>query len=134
MKIIHLPLIALGVGLLLIVLSWVWPRTIGSGVWSDQQAREWSEASAEMHSLVHDHGHGGGDDHRRAGAGTEASTHEQDSPKLKAARERFSRADAGLQQARSLRSGVAGALKWTGILFLAVGTVGYWIIQRSRAD
>lgn len=125
MKMIHLPLIPLAIGLVLIVLSLAWPSAVGSSGWSEEEAREWSAASAEMHSLLHNHGHAPGE--------AEATSRDHESPALKAARERYAKADAGLQKARSFRFGVAAVLKWSGIVLLVAGTICWWVIQRTGA-
>ena len=123
MKIIHLPPIAIGTGLLLVGLWLLWPSLLGKSVWSDQQAHERSRASADLHRLVHEH------HDAEAHGGTSDST----AAELREAEARYERSDAQLQRARSLRDRTAAVLKWAGILLLAVGAGGYWILQRAAA-
>lgn len=124
MKLIHLPLVVVGIGIFLVVLSFVWPSIMGTKVvWSEDQARELSEASAEMHRLLHEHDHGTAD----------GNPEEGEPDVLLAAKERYERSEAGLQRARSLQQGPAAVFKWTGIVLALLGAVGYFVV-RSLAE
>ena len=122
MKLIHLPLLAMTLGVCLVAFSFLWPRIVGTGmVWSEEEAHELSEAAAEMHRLVHEHGHAAPE----AGA-----NHEEDEPEvLRAARQRYQRSEAGLRRARSLRQGPAAVFKWTGIVLALLGAGGYFVVR-----
>ena len=122
MKTANLPLLAIGIGVLLILLAWIWPRMVATIVWSDRQAREYAEASFEMHELAHDHAHaaaGHGDQRRH------------DAEALKAA-QRCKRLKAELQRAQSRRRGPAVFFGWVGVFCLTAGVVGYYV-RRSMA-
>ncbi|MHC4179663.1 MAG: hypothetical protein ACYSWU_19295, partial [Planctomycetota bacterium] len=125
MKIAHLALVSLGVGILLIALSFFWTGMIGSVVWNEQQAREHSQASAELHRLSHRHGPDA--DH---GSGAEG---EHEARSLEEARERYENSNAKLQQARAYRSGTARLLKWLGAFLAFLGGVGYLLLARPAA-
>ena len=140
MKLVHLPPAVMGIGMFLVVLSFLWPRIVGTEmVWSEEQARELSEASAEMHRLVHESAHGttqASQTDRSHGetAGAASPNHEEGEPEaLRAARERYRRSEAGLQRAQSLQQGPAAVFKWTGIVLALAGAVGYFVV-RSLAE
>jgi len=121
MKIRHLPLIFLGVGIILVGLSLVWPRIIGGAVWSQRQASEHAEASAELHRLSHarahaaDHGAEGKEEHK---AGS-----------LAEARQRYQRSQAALQQAQAYRRGSTWLLRWVGGVCALLGAAGCFLLR-----
>lgn len=125
MKMIRLPPVAIGIGILLLVLSFIWPMMVGKAVWSNEQARELIAASAERHRLSHEH-------HPSATPGAEGG-HEHKPGDLKAAEERYRRAEEKLQRARFFHVGAATVIKWTGILSLLGGLVGYFALARRAA-
>jgi hypothetical protein len=113
----------LGLGLVLVVLSWIWPSVVGPGIaWSDAQATEHAKASAHLH-------------YQQGEVALHAVEHGR-KPDLKAiaeARERYEASQAKLQAAQRWRSGVALWLQWTGLLLAAVGLVGYFAVRRRAA-
>jgi len=123
MTIRNLPLIAMGMGILLVALSLVWPRVIGGAVWNEQQASEHAEASAELHRLSHagshaaDHGTGGKEEHK---AGS-----------LAEARQRYERSQAALQQAQAYRRGSTWLLRWMGGICALLGAAGYFLLRAA---
>jgi len=121
MKIRHLPPILLGVGIILVGLSLVWPRIIGGAVWSEQQASEHAEASAELHRLSHAGSHAadrgtGGEEEHKAGS-------------LAEARQRYERSQAALQQAQAYRRGSTWLLRWVGGICVLLGAAGYFLLR-----
>jgi hypothetical protein len=121
-KLNHLPLIALGAGLLLVGLSLVWPRMIGSTVWTEEQARQFSEASANVHQAAHDHSHD---------AGAAADDQKPQAQSLEEARRRFEQSRAQLDRAQSLRAGTARVLKWAGAVCVVLGAAAHFLLRHS---
>jgi len=123
MKIRHLPLIVLGLGIILVGLSVVWPRIIADAFWNDGQASEHAEASAELHHLSHarahaaDHGAEGKEEHK---AGS-----------LAEARERYERSQAALQQAQGYLRGSTWLLRWAGGICALLGAAGYFLLRAA---
>lgn len=144
MKIIHLPPVAIGVGVLLIGVSFVWPRVIRtSTVWSDEQAGEYARAAAAVHRLAHvrmhaaegDHQHKHGDRHgvaceRHHGGGDNPA---RGAETFEEAKLRFDKSQRDLDSARAFRHGAAVLFKWTGILCMFVG-VGSFYLLRAALD
>ena len=137
MKLIHLPLVVMGIGVLLVVLSFLWPRIMGTSVvWSEDQAHELSEASAEMHRLVHEHHHGSSGGTASAPqhgptAVQAGENHGEEEPEvLRVARERYQRSEGALQGARSLQQGPTKYFKWSGILCALLGVLGYYVLRQ----
>lgn len=125
MKRAYLPLIAMGVGIFLIGLSSLWPSMTAKALWSEQQAREHSQAAAALHWLAHAHAdgrHGGGE-----------TNHHPKADSLRAARDRYERSKAMLERARSYPQRIATALKWTGVLCALLGIMGYFVAARPGA-
>lgn len=116
------PLIAIGLGLLLIALALAWPSLLGTTAWNQEHARERSQASAHYHQLVHE---------QHDAHGPQAGAKDDE---FRAAKERYARADAQLHHARFLSGGLAAMLRWTGVLLLAVGTAAYWVARRGSAN
>lgn len=123
MKIIHLPLIAMGVGILLMAFSFVWPRMIGGVVWSEQQASEHAEAAAELHRLAHARAHSA--DH---GDGSEG---EHKARSLEEAKQRYEQSNAMLERARAYRRRTARLLKWAGAACALLGGAGYILLRAA---
>ncbi len=131
MKIIHLPLTVIAIGVLLVVASQVWPSLVGGSVWSEEQARTLSRASAEVHRLQ-DHGHGHGEAGHAHGDGHDHGQGHQEGPKtLEEAKRLYEIEEAKLRKARSFRSTPAVFFKWSGILCLIVGVVGFYVLRTA---
>jgi len=125
MKIRHLPLIVLGVGIILVGLSLVWPRIIAGAVWSEPQASEHAEASAELHRLSHARAHAA--DH-----GAEHKEEHKAGP-LAEARERYERSQTALQQAQAYRRGSTWLLRWAGGICTLLGAAGYFFLRAAAS-
>jgi hypothetical protein len=125
MKIIHLPLIVTGIGVLLVGLSFVWPSIVGPKVWSDEQALRHSRISAEMHGFAHQESHDPDLD-------PEAQQQAQ-ARSLEEARQRFQQSQEMLQQAQAYRDGVPKLLRWAGGLCVVLGGAGFFLLRRTRA-
>ncbi len=138
MKIIYLPLTLTVVGLLLIVWSLLWPGMVSTeSVWSDQSAREYSQAAAEVHHLqsqaAHQDDPGGGHGHSHATAHGPAGNPPDVDGTPEEVRRRHERLKAELEAARRFRDRTAKWLKWTGIVTAIFGVVGYGVL-RAGAD
>jgi len=127
----YLPLIVLGVGVSLVVLSFLWPRMVRKAVWSEEQATERSQAGGHLHALMHArvHSKARGNSHEEGHGehGTAGPTAEE----IEAARQRFDRTTEGLDKARARREGTARLLKWAGGICSLLGAAGYFILMRS---
>ena len=143
MKIIYLPLATAGIGVLLIVLSFAWPRVIGTEmVWSEQQALEHSQAAAELHRLQHQrihedddqHGDEHGHEHEPPPAPETGNAPGQNPDSFEAAKHRYDRSRAELQAAQASRLRVATYLKWIGIAGSLAGAIGYYVLRAAVTD
>jgi hypothetical protein len=126
MKIIHLPLIVTGIGVLLVGLSFVWPGMVGPKVWSDEQALHHSQVSADIHSLAHQQPRGTDDEPANGHQAEQARS-------LQEARQRFQQSQEMLQQAQGYRDGVPRLLRWAGGLCVVLGAAGFFLLRRTRA-
>ncbi len=120
MKLVHLPPIAMATGLVLFALSFAWPQVVDSdAVWSDEQARERSEAATELRRLKQAHGE------------DEAKAHDEsgDAAKLAKAQQRYQRSNAELESARSRRGWSAALLRWGGGLLALAGITAYCVFR-----
>ncbi len=123
MKMTHLSLIVLGLGIALVALSYIWPHVTGGLFWDDQQAQEHAAAGAKVHHLSHSRAHSaahGDDGHQEPEPGA-----------LEAAREQFEQTQADLRRARSNRQGTATLLKWTGAACSLLGGIGYFALRAA---
>lgn len=110
------PTLIVGVVMLLIA-PWV-PRLIPtSAVWSDEDARQYAQASADLHAKAHaGHSHGQpGHDHAHAGAAEEKA----------AAQAAFDAVQARRDSAARLQSGTQYTLQAFGLVACIVGVWGY---------
>jgi hypothetical protein len=125
MKIRDLPLIALSIGILLVALSFAWPRIIGGVVWNEQQASEHAEAAAELHRLSHAQSHAEGH-----GAGAKE---EHQAGSLAEARQRYELSQAALQQAQAYRWGSTQLLRWAGGFCSILGAAAYLLLRAAAS-
>lgn len=126
------------VGLVLLGLSALWPVFVRpKTVWSDQQAQQHSQASAEVHRLIEQQVHAeaaarGGDPAHAHGATHPVPGQEPGGPEaLEAAKERFRQSQAQLERARSMREGPTRVFKWLGIACALLGAAGYYALRSS---
>ena len=124
MKMIHVSLAAMGLGVLLIVLSVVWPRVVGTDrLWSEEQARDHSQAAAELHGAIHQHGH------------AQAASSPDDSPSgddpVATAKARYEQSQQKLQAARAGRRRSVWLLKWAGVCCCLAGAAGYFAVRQT---
>ena len=120
-----MPLIAVGVGIVLIALSVAWPSIIGNSGWSEQQASEHAKASAELHQLAHAKARSHPADHEAEGE------EEHEAGSLDEARGRYERSSAMLEQARSYRRWTGTFLWLTGVFCTLSGAAGYFILRSA---
>ena len=118
----------MGLGLVLIVLSWFCPNRSSDAVWTKDQAEDRTKLTAKLHGM-------------RAAAAAGNKTHpghDSHGPppsdaELKSTEEQFARSNADLDSARSARSRIARYLFWSGLV-IAVGGLacyGYGRITKS---
>lgn len=110
------PLVALSIGVVLILVSFLWPSiSNGRGQWTTQQALEHQRASAELHQLSHKY------DHELAEGNGDAVLDE-----LQAARTEYERLDADLEAARNHPVHFAMVLRILGVLVAVAGGFIYY--------
>ena len=111
-------------GLCTIVLSVVWPRLVPvDTMWTEEQAREKSAASANLHHATHEAAHAEDDPSL-----DEAS--KQRARELKReAQERFDASREALDRVQRWRKTVASILRWSGSILTAIGVVWYYAIS-----
>lgn len=120
--------IALGVcgaGILLIAVSLVLPYVFSDeGAWSDNAAKEYADAAAELYRLTHVH----------AGHNHDAShAHESVEPaELQEARRRWDEQRNRLNGAVGGRQWLRAGVKWAGILLTAVGLIATFLIKQQE--
>lgn len=147
MNMIYVSLGLAGLGLLLIVISFVWPTMVPTEeIWSAQQAREHAQAGANLHYLqhqrIHKHDHQPGKSHRHAPTDPSHQDHPQDDESddqpddgsFQAAQQRYDRSRMELKAAQSYRGRIAGYFRWTGFTCSLVGIVGYCLLRRGDHD
>ena len=94
---------AAGLGLLLLILSFVWPSISDPNAgWTADQAQERGDAVAELHRQSY------------APASDQA---------LANARDRMRQSDVAFQNALDQRSRFVAILKWSGIALVAIGAI-----------
>jgi hypothetical protein len=124
--------LALVTGLLLMLLG---PLAVSlwlpvEAVWTNADAEQWSQASANLHSAIHAHTHAHNQDD---GQGTHGKVEpgDKDMPDLAAAQKEFdaqqARKDASLARPQWL--GLASRL--LGVLLAAAGIGGYFLASRG---
>ena len=129
---IYLPLIALGIGILLVSLSFLWPRMTRKAVWSEEQAMERAQLGSELHALAHSRGHAQpqGNSHEED-HGHQHSAAEPAAGEFEAVKQRFEGSTAALEKARARMDWTARLLKWAGGICALLGAAGYFILVRS---
>jgi hypothetical protein len=105
------PPVASGLGLLLLILSFVWPSiTDPTAGWTAEQAQERGDAVAELHKQTY------------APASDQA---------LKNAKDRMRQSDVAFQDALNQRSRFVAILKWSGIALVAIGAITLVVSKNS---
>jgi len=132
MKLHHLPLIGLALGVFLIGLSLVWPSLTRGTLRGEEEAHQHAENAAQVHALLHERepalggGHGDPQSHTPAAAGDG----ENGSAAYQAAKEKHDQSRARLERAQFVNSGVAVWFRWVGIVLTLAGLVGYHFYSR----
>jgi hypothetical protein len=124
MKLAHLAMTAIAVGVLLVLVSFAWPSLVPrESVWSDEQAEQWRQEGGEVHRLAHE----------RAHADAHPGEAEAMSADLEAAKSRYQRWDVELKEAQAVRQRHAAILKWIGVGCMVAG-VGVLLVARGRPE
>jgi len=135
MKLAPAALMAFFLGLGLIVFSFIWPSLVEKSAWSEEQAKEHSAASADLHRLAHMQGHPAGDAghgepghaHSPAGASDQSSGPQA----FEDAKARYQKSSDALAAAQSYYQGVAVWMKWIGIVLTLLGAGAYLVLVRA---
>lgn len=110
--------LALGVGLALLVVSFIWPWVVRpEQVWTEERALEYQAASASLHELAHSHHHHDAD----SGVQYKADEPPPDTPEMAAARQRFDQARELLESARTRGRSSSYVLRGLGVLIALSG-------------
>jgi hypothetical protein len=118
-------LAAVFLGLLLVLLSAIWPSMFASSGWTDQQASELISERGRLHGLEHKQGHA-------AQSGSTAKKEmEQLNRSLEEARRKEADASAQLESAIYFRNGVPGWLKWIGAIITVGGAAGVMLSTKD---
>jgi hypothetical protein len=113
-------------GLALVTLSWVWPSVVTpERVWSEEQAKESSKASANLHKRVHEAAEAA----ERRGATPGQPDAEFDAA-IEEQKRAFDEAQAKLDRARQIRFGPIAWFRWIGAVCTLAG-LGTYITVRS---
>ncbi len=129
MKQTRLPLGVFASGIVLIVLSVMWPRwTGGRAVWTDADARAHAAAAADLHGQFANH------NRELAEAPATAEDPATDVDTLAAARERFDASQARLDAARTRGLTTAALIRWLGIVMALAGALAFLIRHHAASN
>jgi multidrug resistance efflux pump len=117
----------MGVGLILLLSSFLWPHLLKDDwVWDEMQAQEHASAAANLHQMTHEAAEIQVDERRSEAA------KEQAAAELKAAQNRYEGSRQKLERARASRQTATTALRWLGVALLVVGLVGYMAVREEK--
>jgi hypothetical protein len=117
----------IGVGLLLIVLSGLWPSLFpGTSIWTEDKAARWAEVKDRLHNLSF----AVNNPQRRVSmhSGPELGTAMQEFEQLKAEGELLK---ADFERAADRPRIVSKILKWSGISLAVIGIIGWYAVKQS---
>jgi hypothetical protein len=117
----------IGLGILLLVLSSVWPRLFpGTSTWTPEKASRWAEIKDRLHNLSF------------LVNNPRARVSMHSGPELGAAKAEYDRIKkegeqlkAEFEAAAVRPSTVARVLKWTGISLAGLGIIGWYVVKES---
>ncbi|HUT11440.1 MAG TPA: hypothetical protein VMY42_13145 [Thermoguttaceae bacterium] len=132
MKLHHLPLIGLGLGVFLVGLSIVWPSLTRSAVRGEEEARQHGENAAQLHGLLdqRDPAASQGNEHAHSHAPASDQGGENGASAYQAAKEKHDQSQARLEKAQFLNSGIATWFRWFGVFLTLAGLAGYYFYSR----
>ena len=112
------------VGLILLALCVGWTQYLDRDDywWSDEQAKEYEDASSELHRLTYSH--------QPTDSRDNGSANATDGDPFARAKARFARVQNDLEGARARKRKPALFLKWTGVLLIVIGVVGLLASRR----
>ncbi len=132
MKLMHaMSALVIG-GALLVVVSFVWPALVGGrNAWSDKQAKEHAELSAEGHHLRHAQAEGpAGHDKTHPSKSAKEKQKEYEAAREKVDR-RFAEVNADLRSAQNRGATTALVLRILGVVCTVVGGAGYFALRNK---
>jgi hypothetical protein len=133
----------MGAGLLLMIAGFIWPRVVGSSVWSEKQAQRLSTAGADVHRLQYQHAFATDGESNTGGGGQRRVEQFDDNPQpstdrikaeLDQAREDWDQAKSELERARKMRSVPSHVLWWLGVVSCFLGVAGYFVLRTEWAQ
>lgn len=127
MKLMHVPVGLVILGLLLMAISAVWPQLIQSerGLWTEQQALEHTQIAADLHRLEHEVMHADNSSHQASSGDNSTANYQQ-------AKAHYQQSDAQLRNAQYWSQDVAEWIKWFGMACCLTGTIGYYFVRSKR--
>ncbi len=123
----QLPRNLLVLGAFLVLASFVWPPLVGGRrAYTEEDAKEYQQASMNLHAQQHTHG--ATDARKMRGPNGERDGHAQpNEADLKAAQERFAEVQEQRDAALTRGQGTAAVFRWLGILFAAGGGIAFFV-------
>lgn len=119
------PLAALGVGILLILISFVMPTEATTSNWTEDMEKEYQKVSATIHAHGHDHSEDGKAHKVKKGEEGKADA------ALQEAKTRFAELDGQLQSARGSRRWMQFLVQWGGAAVAVAGIALYLVGRQS---
>lgn len=130
MKLMHISAGLIVLGLLLMVISAVWPELVQlrGGMWTEQQALQHTRIAADLHRLEHELSHADAPSRQRSNDDNDPNS----AASYQQAKARYQQSDAQLRTAQFWSLDAAEWIKWFGIAFCLLGTIGYYFVRSRR--
>lgn len=119
---------AIGLGVLLLVLSGVWPSLFpGTSTWTEEKSVRWTQVKDRLHNL----GFVVKNPNQRVSmhSGPETGTAKEEYDRLKKESEELK---VEFQSAHDRPNTIAKVFKWTGISLAGLGIVGWYAIKNMN--
>lgn len=122
-KLGHIVVLVIGCGMVLLVISWIWPsHALSKTAWSDEQAQAYANASHKFHQLSHQNLHSKQQRNRPTPFQAE----------LAEAKTKYQQLRQQLDHARSRPKYFSWLASGLGILLVAGGCL-LWMVTRNTA-
>lgn len=116
----YVPMVLAGAGIVLIVVSFVWPSMVSNeSIWSRQQAQEHADLAANVHASQHPRSQ-------------DSDTHDDDSSA--AVKQRHERSAAELKAAIAYPGKTAAYFRWAGIACSLLAVAAYRLRGRDYSS
>ncbi len=119
----------IGLGLLLLVLSGLWPTLFpGTAIWTPEKAERWAVVKDRLHNLSFAVNRAETRVSIHSGGDPSATKQEYEQLKIEGAQLK-----ADFETAASRPSTVSKYLKWTGISLSAIGIIGWYAAKQASS-